>query len=36
MSKVVDLYDEDGMLDDINPDELVIDADQEEAKEEAL
>ena len=35
LSKVVDLYDEDGMLEDINPDELVIEADQEEAKEEA-
>jgi|LauGreDrversion4_2_1035121.scaffolds.fasta_scaffold147771_2 ATP-dependent RNA helicase DDX24/MAK5 len=34
LSEVVDLYDEEGMLEEINPDELIIEADQEEEKEE--
>jgi hypothetical protein len=32
-SKVIDLYDEEGMLEEINPDDLVIEADEEEKKE---
>ena len=33
LSQVVDLYDEDGMLDEINAEDLVIEADEEEEKE---
>ena len=34
MSQIVDLYDEEGMLEEIDADNLVIDADREEADEE--
>lgn len=32
LSQVVDLYDEDGIIDGIDPDNLVIEADEEEEK----
>ena len=32
LSNVIDLYDEDGMIDEIDPDHLIIEADEEEEK----
>jgi hypothetical protein len=34
LSQVVDLYDEDGIIDEIDPDNLVIEADVEEEKQD--